>query len=118
MADELTVDQKVEVLVKNIGAVPGIFEGLKKEVEVVVSKIAKENAEVILSFKTEDELYRFLSKIADKFINTGLLEPIDDKIFYMLIKKFIDPIIDKIAGNDWHEKLNSWLNSLTPFGNV
>jgi len=102
----MDINALVNKVCDDIKKAPQLFDGLKG---IVIANI-KDISEI----KTEEEFYDFVTKLGDRLIELkGVLELLDGPAIKLLLKKVIDPILDKKAGKDWFEKFQAWLKSLT-----
>jgi hypothetical protein len=89
---------------------PQKFEGLKNEVEKLLHEIILDNAEEILNLKTEDDFFDFMAEVIDVFVVLPQpFESLDGTLIRYLLKKMLDPILDKYAGKNWFEKLKNFI---------
>lgn len=93
-------------VIEDIKSAPTLLDGIKKELVDLFHKIVIDNAEQIVKMENEDEFYAFLATIIDTLIVLPQpFESFDGMAIKYVLKKFVDPILDKYAGANWFEKI-------------
>ena len=99
-------------VISDVKAAPEVLEGIKKELVALFNKVVMDNAEMILKLETEDEFYDLLATIADMLLVLPQpLESFDGTVIKIILKKVVDPILDKFAGKTWYEKMEQLIAS-------
>ena len=118
--DSNQTSQLIDKVITDINSVPGFFDGIKvkfldllEELEVKFHKVVLDNSSVVLQMTSKKEFMKFTAALMDKlcpfdtwFPGVGtLVELVDDKIFYIVLEKFVDKILCKYQGASWYEQL-------------
>jgi hypothetical protein len=101
----------VDKIINDFKAAPETLKGIKGELEKLFHKVVIENSEQILKLDTEEQFYDFLTVMLDTVIVLPQpWEAIDSIAIKLLLKKAIDPILDKYApgGKDWYQKIKQF----------
>jgi hypothetical protein len=97
LADKIIADFK---------ATPEKLEGVKKELTLLFHKVVLDNASEIMKLDTEEQFYDFLAVLIDALIVLPQpFESFDGMAIKYVLKKFVDPILDKCAGANWYQKM-------------
>ena len=100
-----------EKVIADVKSAPQIFDGIKKEVELIIKKIIIDNATEILKLETEEKFFNFLTIVLDSIIVLPYpYEMLDSTIIKFLLKNVVDKILDKYAGTNWYEKLKDLID--------
>jgi len=118
--DSNQTSQLIDQVLADINSMPDFFESIKvkfqdllKELEVKFHRVVLDNSSVVLQMTSKKEFMKFMAALLDKlcpfdkfFPGVGnLVELVDDRIFYIILDKFVDKILSKYQGASWYEQL-------------
>lgn len=99
-----------EKIISDFKSAPAKLEGVKSEVQKLIQSIIIDNAAEIVKIDGEEKFYDFLTLIIDSIIVLPQpWESVDSVVIKMILKKFVDPLLDKYAGKTWFEKMKQFI---------